>query len=192
MEEIYTNYFQKSKVFLYPLLRLKKGIAYVPKQTYVCWEHAYAIEDHKLLCEYHVKSSDKFVSFCNKYLLSNKLFYKYIDLGENKHLFIFDFEPYKTDFKRFIKGQYSKFTLDSKITILDFFISSEGLSDHIHDFLSPEFAHNKYAVELGVDEQEIQNVHEVCSILNLKKETLQNNNYLLNCLLDKNSISLEK
>ena len=87
MKEIYTDYFQKSKVFLYPLLKLKKGIAYVPIQTYVCSEHEYTVKDHKLLCEYHTKTTEKFVTFYNRHLKSHKLFNKHIDLGKNKHLF---------------------------------------------------------------------------------------------------------
>jgi hypothetical protein len=192
MDNVYTDYFQKSKVFLYPLLKLKKGIAYVPIQTYVCWEHEYAIEDHKLLCEYHVKSSDKFVAFCNKYLKSNKLFYKYIYLGENKHLFIFDFLPYKNDYNRFVLGKYSQFSLESKLIILDFFSSSGHMLNVVTSFLSPDNAHADYAIALDVDIESIQEVYEICSMPNLEKETFQDNNLLLDCLLSKNSISLEK
>jgi hypothetical protein len=192
MDNVYTDYFQKSKVFLYPLLKLKKGIAYVPIQTYVCWEHECAVEDHKLLCEYHVKSSDKFVAFCNRYLKSNKLFYEYIDLGENKHLFIFDFKPYKNDYNRFILGKFSQFSLESKLVILDFFSSSGHMLNVVTSFLSPDNVHAKYALALNVDVEEIQKVYEVCSMPNLEKETFQDNNLLLDCLLSKNSISLEK
>tara|TARA_R110000764_G_scaffold67375_2_gene140131 strand:+ start:534 stop:1112 length:579 start_codon:yes stop_codon:yes gene_type:complete len=192
MKEIYTDYFQKSKVFLYPLLKLKKGIDYVPIQTYVCWEHKYAIKDYKLLCVYHVKSSDKFVEFSNKYLKGNKYFYKYIDVGKNMHLFIFDFLPFKKDFDRFILGKYSQFSLDSKIIILDFFNSSDSMLNHIISFLSPDSAHEKYAIELDINIEEIKKIYEVCSIPNLTKETFQDNNVLLDCLLDNNSIYLEK
>ena len=92
MEGVYTDYFQKSKVFLYPLLNLKKGMDYVPIQTYVCWEHTYVVGDHMLLCEYHAKNTDKFIAFCDRYLKSHVLFSKYVDLGNNKHVFIFDFK----------------------------------------------------------------------------------------------------
>jgi hypothetical protein len=192
MNELYTDYFQKSKVFLYPLLKLKKGMAYVPIQTYVCSEYEYAIEDHKLLCEYHAKATEKFVTFYNRHLKSHKLFNKYIDLGKNKHLFIFDFIAYKNDFDRLIKGKYSQFSLESKLAILDFFMSSNGISDYIHDFLSPEFAHSKYAKALGVDIKKIKEIYEICSILDIEKETFKENNEKLNCLLTKNSIYLEK
>ena len=67
MDDVYTNYFQKSKVFLYPLLKLKKGLKYVPIQTYVCWEHVYAFEDCKIVCEYHAPSSSEFINFCKSF-----------------------------------------------------------------------------------------------------------------------------
>ena len=192
MEEIHTSYFQKSKVFLYPLLKLKRGIAYVPRQTYVCWEHEYTIKDCKLLCEYHAKPTNAFITFSNNYLKGHKLFYKYVDLNENRHLFIFDLTPYKSDFNRFIGGRYSQFSLESKLEILDFFLSSQKMSNHMHDFLSPEFAHDKYARILGVDIKEIKEVYEVCSILDLNKETFQNDNLEINSLLNNNAISLVK
>ena len=62
----------------------------------------------------------------------------------------------------------------------------------MHDFLSPEFAHDKYARILGVDIKEIEEVYEVCSILDLNKETFQNNNLEINSLLNNNAISLVK
>ena len=46
---VYTEYFQKSKVFLYPLLEYRKGLTHVPKQTYCAWEDVYSIEDRMFL-----------------------------------------------------------------------------------------------------------------------------------------------
>tara|TARA_R110000796_G_scaffold938_2_gene3659 strand:+ start:27 stop:608 length:582 start_codon:yes stop_codon:yes gene_type:complete len=190
--DVYTEYFQKSKVFLYPLLKLKKGIAYVPIQTYVCWEHTYAVEEHQLLCEYKSKSNDKFKLFCNKYLKSHPLFVKYLDLKDDKHLFIFDLKEHKNDFDRFLKGKYSQFSFNTKLTILDFFNSSGHMLDYIHYFLSPDEVHKDYADALNVDVDLIVEIYEVCSIPNLHKETFYKDNEILNCLLTKNSIYLEK
>ena len=49
--KVYTNYFQKSKVFLYPLLNVKNGIIKVPIQTYIAWDSVYTPEYNKFLCE---------------------------------------------------------------------------------------------------------------------------------------------
>ena len=49
---VYLEYFQKSKVFLYPLLKIKKGITRVPIQTYIAWDNVYSTNDLKFLCQY--------------------------------------------------------------------------------------------------------------------------------------------
>jgi hypothetical protein len=192
MSSVYTDYFQKSKVFLYPLLELKRGITYVPVQTYVCWEDVYSIDDCKLMCEYHVKSSDKFNDFCDRYLNNHEFFHKYVDLGNNKHLFVFNLISIKYDFSMIILGKYSKISISSKLTILDFFNSSGDMLSYIVSFLSPKHAHKEYAEEFKMDIEDIKEIYEVCSILNIEKETFKNNNLLIDCLLNKNSISLDK
>jgi len=193
MDDVYTNYFQKSKVFLYPLLKLKKGLKYVPIQTYVCWEHVYAFKDYKIICEYHAPSSPEFISFYKDYLKNHNLFYKHIDMSvENTHLFIFDLLSLKHDYKRFLKGKYSQFSFDSKLIILDFFSSSGTMLNYIQAFLSPDNSHENYAEALGVDASIIKELNEICSVPNLNKETLVTNYKPLDWVLNKNSIYLKK
>ena len=50
---VYTDYFQKSKVFLYPLLKIRKGVTHVPVQTYIAWDNVFALDDNKFMCEYN-------------------------------------------------------------------------------------------------------------------------------------------
>ena len=87
---VYTDYFQKSKVFLYPLLKLKKGLPFVPRQTYVCWDNVYTPEDCRFFCEYKVKYTDKFSKFIAEYLSRNIYFEDYIKLDDRQHLFIYN------------------------------------------------------------------------------------------------------
>lgn len=192
MKGVYTDYFQKSKVFLYPLLRFKSGLPFVPVQTYVCWEHLITVDENKFLCEYNVGITEKFELFSNSYLKKHPLFYEYVQLDENRQLFIFDFTKYKFDFKMFIDGKYSKFSLDTKITILDFFGNKGNISEYIHFFLSPNSAHKLYAEALDVSIKQIQEVFEVCSIPDLEKETLCfKKSKLLSEKIKNSSISLE-
>jgi len=100
MNSVYTQYFQKSKVFLYPLLKLKKGIAYVPIETYICWDGVYSEKDLKFLCIYHTERDDKFKKFETEYLLNNKMLENIIELSEDKHLYIFNFDHYKYDYNK--------------------------------------------------------------------------------------------
>jgi len=189
---VYTEYFQKSKVFLYPLLKIRKGVTHVPVQTYIAWENVYSIEHNKFFCEYSTKMTSDFKKFAYNYLHSHKLFEDYIELNKNKHLFIFDFSPIMSDFSRFIVGSYSKFSLNSKIDILDFFSTQEKISSYVDGFLSPENVHDKYANVLGVDIELIKNIYEVCDPPNIEKETLINNSQIIYELLKKSSISLIK
>ena len=193
MNDVYTNYFQKSKVFLYPLLKLKKGLKYVPIQTYVCWKHVYAFKDCKIICEYHAPSSPGFISFCKNHLNNHIYFHKHIDISiENTHLFIFDLSSLKHDYERFLKGKYSQFSFDSKLIILDFFNSSGAMLNYIQAFLSPDNSHENYAKALGVNTSVIKKLYEICSVPNLKKETLLIDYKPLDWVLNKNSIYLEK
>lgn len=189
MGPIYTDYFQKSKVFLYPLLQLKKGLTYVPKQTYIAMEHMHSPEDYRLLCEYHVKMSENFDKFCNTYIKNHPRFDEYIDIGDNKHVFIFDFISFKNDFNKFLVGKYSQFSLNSKMIILDFFSDGRS-SDYIEAFLSPENYHEDYADELNVDVKIIESVFELCSLPDINKETLINKNKTLLSLLEMSNVSL--
>ena len=63
---VYLEYFQKSKVFLYPLLQIKKGITHVPIQTYVAWDNVYSVNDHKFFCEYKTKKTKVFNKFADE------------------------------------------------------------------------------------------------------------------------------
>jgi len=192
MKGVYTDYFQKSKVFLYPLLRFRSGLSFVPVQTYVCWEHVIAVNENKFLCEYNVGTTEQFELFSNSYLKKHPLFHEYVQLDENRHLFIFDFTNYKLDFKRFIDGKYSKFSLDTKIIILDFFGNKGNISEYVSLFLSPNSAHKLYAEALDVSLKQIEEVFEVCSIPDLEKETLYFKKNELFCKKIKNSsISLK-
>jgi hypothetical protein len=192
MKGVYTEYFQKSKVFLYPLLRFRSGLSFVPVQTYVCWEHLVGIDENKFLCEYNVGITEKFESFSNSYLKKHPLFYEYVQLDEDRHLFIFDFTKYKSDFKKFIDGKYSKFSLETKLIILDFFGNKGNISEYVSLFLSPNSAHKLYAEALDVSIKQIEEVFEVCSIPDLEKETLYfRKTELLSKKIKNSSISLE-
>jgi len=91
-----------------------------------------------------------------------------------------------------LEGKYSQFSLDSKLTILDFFSSSGKMLNYVKSFLSPDSAHADYAEAFDVDKEVIEEIYEVCSLPDLEKETFHKDNEILNSLLTKNSIYLEK
>ena len=172
MMSVYTQYFQKSKVFLYPLLKLKKGAEFVPSETYICWKEIYDVEDYKFICVYHSKRNSKFIDFEFKFLKNHDLLENIIHLPGNKNVYVFNFKSYTFDYNKFVEGKYSQFSIGAKNQITNFFGTVGKLSDYIQSFLDPEDYHESYAKALEVDIQTIQDVYEVCSIPNLEKETL--------------------
>ncbi len=187
---VYLEYFQKSKVFLYPLLKIKKGITRVPIQTYVAWDNVYSTNDLKFLCQYKTKQTPKFNSFAKSHLLNHSLLEEVIELNENTQLFIFDFSKFKSDYNKFLKGKYSQYSLDSKISIIDFFGTQDKIGSYVEGFLTPEGVHDEYAESLGVDIKSIEDIYEVCTPPDLEKETLIDNNHVINQLLKNSSIYL--
>ena len=49
---LYKKYFQKSKIFVYPLLDIRRGTQIVPSETYLSWNDLHNPEDKKLDCVY--------------------------------------------------------------------------------------------------------------------------------------------
>ena len=106
MKKIYSNYFQKSKVFLYPLLGIKKGIRFVPLQTYISWGTSVPESKNKLFCLYEIDKKNKkaFNIFIEQ--IKENIYFESFDLIKQKDdkklwLFTFDLRVYKTDLKYF-------------------------------------------------------------------------------------------
>ncbi len=189
---VYTDYFQKSKVFLYPLLKLGRGLTFVPKQTYIAWENVYSSEDRMFMCEYHTTNNKQFGDFVVEKFLSHPMFQDVLELEEKKQLVIFNLNKLKFDYDYFIQGRYSRFSIDGKIKIQDFFGEDSKTGSYTRAFLSPAESHEEYADYFGVDEELIKEVYEICTPPDMKKETLVDNNYELHKLLENNYISLTK
>lgn len=173
MNVTYTDYFQKSKVFLYPLLGLEKGLDYVPEQTYIAWEGVCKPHHLKLLCLYKAVVNEKYLQFVKNNILRNDLFERTIKLNTNEFLHVFDFSKHKDDFELFFNGKYSKISNKNKIMIESFFATNIKMASYIESFLYPELYHKDYANELNVDINIIKEVNELCSLPDLKKETLK-------------------
>lgn len=192
MIDAYLKYFQKSKIFLYPLLDIKKNKDYVPTETYICWDNIYTLKDYKYICIYNSKRDLKFQKFENKVLKHNKNLNWYGSISEDKQVYVFDYSEYKHDYEMFIKGSYSKISINSKNKILNYFGKIGNISSYIKSYLNPEEYHNVYAEALLVNVEIIKKVHEICTPPNLKKETLFEKKPLIISLMNNNSIYLEK
>ena len=166
------DYFQKSRVFLYPALQIKRGVAVTPIDTYISWIDHYSLEDHKLICLYHIRDDEEFKVFEKNKLLGNKLFDKFIQLENNKGLYVFDFSHMKDDYKVISRGSYSKISHDHKMCIRNYIGLESPNLPYIDSFLYPERHFKLYSELLGVEESHLRRVGELCSKPDMERETL--------------------
>lgn len=176
LNKLQKKYIQKSRLFLYPLLEIKRGVKFIPVQTFVSWENVYKVEDQKLILVYEPDDSEDFYKFEEKYLLKNEYFSEYYELENQNITYIFDLSSSKTKsdcFNYFIKGQYSKMPPVFKNLILQFFSDISSHQLRMKSYLNPEDYITNYAELLDVSESLLESVGELCNSPNLKKEHLK-------------------
>jgi len=171
LSSVYSKYFQKSKVFLYPLLGIKRGVSVVPVETYVCWKNHYTAEDMKLICIYDVRTDDEYKQFEKNVLLNHNRLNDYIKVG-SQLILTFDLSDLGDDWDHFINGRYSKISLNLKQKILNFFDKYSGNYAYMHSYLIPEKYFENYAELLDVDVKMLIEVGELCTKPDLNKESL--------------------
>ena len=189
--KLFKTYFQKSKVFLYPLLGIAKGAKYIPKETYMSWENHNPTGDMKLFCVYKHKQTKGFLEFEEKKLLKNKNFFDYKKLEDNTHLYIFDLGNYPQTWIAVQTGVYSKINEREKKKILKFFGQAGVVAETVESYMYPEFYHEDYAELLNVNLGSIKDTWEVCDPPNLEKETLVKNVKQIE-IITKDNVSLPK
>jgi hypothetical protein len=172
IDSLYRDYFQKSKVFLYPLLGIKRGSTAVPEQTYLSWESYIKTEDVKLITIYNNRTDSEYIQFEKNILLKNPRVTDYIKLQDDKTLFTYDFTDLSDDFHNIVNGKYSKVSKDIKYKLLNHFDKYSGNRTYLETYLFPEKYFTLYAELLNVDESLIREVGELCSPPDLEKENL--------------------
>lgn len=177
--DLYTNYFQKSKVFLYPILGLRSS-SIVPVETYIAWEGMFTTDDYKLACIFHLREDSEFISFEENVLLKNPYFIDYKELSIDKGVYTFDLSDFKEDFDALIQGKYSHLSEDTKKKIRQRYGSNSHNYAFINSFLYPDEYFSVYAKLLTVDPGDIPAMHrllvevgELCDKPDLYKENLK-------------------
>ena len=171
LNSVYKKYFQKSKVFLYPLLGIKRGVSVVSIETYISWDGYYKSEDMKLICVYDIRKDDEYVLFEKNSLLNHNRLSDYIK-ANSQAIFTFDFSDLGDDWFHFVNGRYSKISLELKQKILGFFDKYSGNYAYMHSYLIPEKYFNNYAELLNVAPEILIKVGELCNKPDTVKETL--------------------
>jgi hypothetical protein len=172
IKSVYSKYFQKSKVFLYPLLGIKRGSKIIPSETYIAWNNEIKTEDMKLVCLYHPNDTDDYLKYEKEVLLKNTRLYNIKEIDEHNKLFIFDFADIKDDWKNFINGKYSKISENLQNIILEFFEKNSANYIYMKSYLKPDRYFEDYAECLGVESEMLALVGELCGKPDLEKETL--------------------
>lgn len=173
IQNLYKNYFQKSKTFLFPVLGIVKGPLTTPLCSYITWDDYITIEDKKLICIYNTTDSRHSLTE-QDLLFSNPLFIDFVDNpAENQRAYIFTMENYKQDFELFLKGRYSQLSIQLKQCIIRYFGKKSLEYDYIESFLFPENSFGIYASLLDIPESELRKNGELCNRYDPEKENLK-------------------
>lgn len=177
IDSLYKDYIQKSKVFMYPLLEVRKGVSVTPIETYCMWENHYKKEDCKLIVLYYLRDDAEFKQFEKVKLLGNPLFHDFQMTDDDKGIYVFDYGKHKEDWMFFIEGKYSRFSSELKKKLQTHFGQSNR--GYIDSFLYPERYFKLYADLLTVNPADkprmmstLKEVGELCSIMDDEKENL--------------------
>ena len=169
---IYDKYFQKSKIFLYPLLDIKRGTSVVPQETYIAWNEYIKPEDMKLVTLYFRRDDTMYKNFEEKVLLKHPRLTDYWTINEKKAVFVFDFQDIDWDWNHFLDGNYSLISVPIKNKIKQFFQKNSGNALYVDSYLYPSKFFKTYAEILDVHVNLLKSVGELCDKPNIKKETL--------------------
>lgn len=169
---LYKDYFQKSRIFLYPILEIKRGASVTPIETYVSWTGHYSKDDMKLICLYHLREDAEFLQFEKERLYKSKYFFDFKQVEDNKGVYVFDFSSHESDWKNIINGKYSQLTVGYKKKIEGFYGKRDSNYAYIESFLYPEKYYSMYAEMMQVQESLLREVKELCSKLDMEQETL--------------------
>jgi hypothetical protein len=172
IDALYRKYFQKSKIFLYPLLDIKRGTNIVPDETYLGWNDSYGPEDKKLICVYTAKKDKEYILFESNTLLKHNRLVDYVRVGDETTVFTFDFSDIEEDWICFTKGKYSQISMNTKRKIVDFFDKNSGNYAYVNSYLFPEKHFETYAQLLDVDVDFLKSVGELCTKPDFEKEML--------------------
>ena len=166
------EYIQKSRIFLYPLLNIRRGSGATPLESYVSWDDVVLPYECKLVCTYTLREDEEFKKFEKTHLLGNKFFDSYYDLEDGKGAYVFNLSDYKDDWECFVSGCYSNIRDKTKDRIIDFFSTSTANKEHVTSYLYPERYFHNYADLLAVNVKVLQKVGQLCSKPDMDKENL--------------------
>jgi len=173
LKTLNTDYVQKSRLFLYPLLEIKRGVSTTPIEVFMSWGDKYCFTDSKLICRYHNRDDEDFRIFDQVKLSGNKLFHSKHELEDGTLAFVFDLSGFADDFWKVTKGEYSQLSVPAKTKIKKFFNSHTEHYVYIQSYLDPKKYYAMFAELLRCDIKSLQHAKELCSKPDLVQEKLE-------------------
>jgi len=171
--ELYKDYFQKSRVFVYPALGIRRGASVTPEETFMSWEGYFSVKDTKFCCLYTVAKTHTFQNFEKTKLLVNPRFYDVIKVDDERAVYVFDYQDMIEDWNHIVKGKYSKISKEHKTKIRQYIGLTSGNLPYIDSFLYPEKFFPVYSILIDVNEKLLRDVGELCDKPDFEKETLK-------------------
>lgn len=170
IKSLYRDYFQKSRIFLYPVLETKGG-SIVPIETYLSWEGKISQEERKLICTFHLRSDPDYRNFEKRMLMGNPMFQDFREGENGVGIYIFNFRDLKDDWDMFLQGKYSKLSSLTKDRIKKYYGSNTANGVYVDSFLYPKKYYAIYAELLGVPISTLEG-GELCDLPDFSKELL--------------------
>jgi hypothetical protein len=137
--ELYSDYFQKSKTFLFPALGLRRNDHTASINTFISWEERYSIHGYRLIVvKYGGIEDPNYRQFEKVYLLTNRLFEDMIYVNKNTIAYIFNLESFKEDWNHFLRGRYSKLSMTLKNRIKNYYKENTIEWEFIESYLYPK------------------------------------------------------
>jgi len=174
ISELYKDYFQKSRAFLFPLTNMGKKCAFNPSCTYLRWKDVYDYSEYRLIATYNVDvASEKWKAFLENVIYKNPFFedYSYTEDGSIA-VVVFNLTARKEAFKAVLEGKYSKINEDYRSLIMMYYGFNTGEWAYMETFLIPSKYFKMYAEILGTEIERLERVGELVDPPNLEKENL--------------------
>jgi hypothetical protein len=165
-------YFQKSRVFLYPVLETKRGGSVTPINTYVSWADNITRIDRKLICTFYLRNDADYRAFEKNMLLKNELFHDFKEGENGVGIYIFDFDKHAVDFDSFLTGSYSRFKPLFKQRIMKHYNGNNANSVYVDSFINPNKYYEIYSQILAMPVSQLKG-GELCDRPDFIKEHLK-------------------
>ena len=188
IKELNRVYYQKSKLFLYPLLGIPRGGSVTPVKTYLRWEGKYTTVHRKLMVAYRLRDDEEFEVFDKTVLRTNPRFEEFYKVNDDFGIYVFSFTN-MLDFEAYgqvAKGEYSALNANFKKMIERFFSDNRRNKEQIKSYIYPSRYYEDYAELLTVPsarpqdkydredmEDELRRNGELCTVPDFDKETLK-------------------